>query len=228
MNHFFRPLLREQETPGQSAWPVATAPDKPQQSLSQKLGIDVFAAMCTAFSVTPFILTIDKAVCDAAVQRFSMRESVTAGVKLLFTKPHLYFSQKAYAFVFGIYTITYATANFANTWANDIKGIDPSMPKFFATTAVNVPLSVLQDRFFVQWYGATRVRPVAIPTYVCWALRDSATISASFALPSILSKQFENRLGWSEGASLNAAQLLVPSLVSVLVHPPLHLLGIDM
>lgn len=168
MNQLFRPVffLREQETLPQSQsgasrhdWPVATAPDKPQpqrrQSLSRKLGVDVFAAMCTAFSISPFILTIDKAVCDAAVQRFTMRESVTAGVKLLFTKPHLYFSQKAYAFVFAIYTITYATANFANTWATDIKGTDPSMPKFLATTAVNVPLSV---RRVGGWVG-----PIFLP-----------------------------------------------------------------
>ena len=108
---------------------------------------NVHAGTCTAFAISPFIATIDKAVCDAAVERHTMMHSVRMGVTELFTRPWVYFTRKEFLFCWLIYTATYATANLTDTYVTEVLEQDSALPKFVATAVVNIPcrLAALLD-----------------------------------------------------------------------------------
>lgn len=199
-------------------------------SLKSWLGPDIIGGTATALAITPVILTIDKAVCDASVKRFSMSTSLKMGVTQLVTQPHVYASHPAFSFVWGIYIATYSTANMADTYAAQ-RGIDPFLPKFLAAACVNIPCSVLQDRNFANWFGAG-AKTLSLRTNVIslsfWAFRDMSTVMGSFCLPSRVGPMLEEPLGLQPGAAKDVAQIIVPSAAAMFIHPPLHLIGLDM
>jgi len=184
----------------------------------------------TALSITPFILTIDRAVCDASVKRYTMSTSLKMGITQLFTKPHLYVSQKAFGFVWGIYIITYVSANFADSYAKS-NNMDPFWPKLGAAVFVNIPGSVCQDKFFANWFGAGPKMlswRLNLFTYGVWALRDCTTMAGSFAFPDKVAPILQEKFGMGPAEAKNAAQITCPTFAAAMLHPPLHLIGLDM
>jgi hypothetical protein len=106
--------------------------------------------------------------------------------------------------------------------------LDAALPTFLATAAVNIPSSVYQDRCFTAWYGAGARGRFHTLTYGLWAMRDIATVLGSFTLPGMLSQHVQQATGTTPERARYGAQLLVPSAVAVVVHPPLHLLALDL
>jgi hypothetical protein len=119
--------------------PLCQSPADKSKKVWEHYGVDFVAGTITAFSISPFIATIDKAVCDAAVNRHGMLESVKMGVTEAFTRPWRYFARKEFLFCWGIYTATYATANLTETYVSEVLEQDAAFPKFAATAIVNIP-----------------------------------------------------------------------------------------
>lgn len=208
----------------------AASSQKKERSTMSWIGPDFVGGTMTALSITPFILTIDKAVCDASVKRFTMSQSLKMGVTQMFTQPHLYVSQKAFGFVWGIYIATYFSANLGDSYAKN-NGMDPFYPKLFAAVAVNIPLSVCQDKFFANWFGAgPKKLPMGLNlgSYAIWALRDCTTMAGSFSFPAKVAPIFEEKLGMGPSEAKSAAQIFCPTFAAAVIHPPLHLIGLDM
>jgi hypothetical protein len=130
------------------------SPADKSKKLWEHYSVDFVAGLCTAFAISPFIATIDKAVCDAAVNRFTMMESVKMGVTEMFTRPWRYFTRKEFLFCWGIYTATYATANLTETYVSEVLEQDPTLPKFAATAIVNIPCRYLK-----------KIQPPRLPTH---------------------------------------------------------------
>ena len=86
----------------------------------------------------------------------------------------------------------------------------------------------MQDRFFVQWFGQARVRALPLFSYALFATRDCATVSSSFAFPGKLAPYYASFAHTSEKQAQTTLQIMVPSLVAIFVHPPLHLYGLDL
>ena len=78
------------------------------QSLPRALGADLLAAGATAFAISPGIVICDKAVCDAACNRYSMSESIQYSLRSMVLRPGTFFGGRAFALVCGIYTLTCA------------------------------------------------------------------------------------------------------------------------
>jgi hypothetical protein len=103
--------------------------------------------------------------------------------------------------------------------------------KFLATSTTNLALCLYKDNKFTQLFGsAGSARPVPLPTFALFTVRDCLTIFASFNLPTVLAPSFEQHM--SEGvqrymSSASAAQFVTPAAVQ-LVSTPLHLLGLDL
>jgi hypothetical protein len=73
-------------------------------------------------------------------------------------------------------------------------------------------------------------RPVPLPTFALFTIRDCLTIFASFNLPAVLSPHLDARMSdqvkrYVSGAS--TAQFVTPAAVQ-LISTPLHLLGLDL
>jgi hypothetical protein len=135
-----------------------------------------------------------------------------------------------------LYFGTYFTANTVDTVSSTVHAKSPSFTtagttKFLATSTTNLAICLYKDNKFTQLFGsAGSARPVPLPTFALFTVRDCMTIFASFNLPPLLAPSFEQHM--SEGvqrymSSASAAQFVTPAAVQ-LVSTPLHLLGLDL
>lgn len=164
-------------------------------------------------------------------------------MKPLVTAPHKFLISKPFGLIFALYFSTYTTANTFDTISSTINGkpastVSAGVPKFAATSAVNMSVCVYKDSFFAKWYNGSASAGSAaskIPkiSYALFALRDSMTIFASFNLPPLLAPQFAHlpqqfaKHFETEQSRANAAQFVTPAAMQLL-STPIHLLGLDL
>ncbi|CAM9571376.1 unnamed protein product [Discosporangium mesarthrocarpum] len=118
-------------------------------------------------------------------------------------------------------------ANVISTAAREVNQSD-AWPKFFGTTAVNMPGSIAKDQALTKLFGSLpKGGQVPAASFALFTVRDVATMAAAFTLPTPMSDEMQKRLhmkqGWADGIS----QLLSPSLVQVF-STPIHILGLDL
>ena len=95
--------------------------------------------------MSPFITAIDKAVIHLACGReTSLWRAFVLELKNT-SHPRRMLSCPGFRMVFGLYFATYASANVVDTGCQRT-GRDAALPKAAAAAAVNLPLSILQDR----------------------------------------------------------------------------------
>jgi hypothetical protein len=134
-----------------------------------------------------------------------------------------------------LYFGTYFTANTIDTLSSTLSHTPYSSttagtPKFLATSTTNLALCLYKDNAFTKLFGTPSTRPVPLPTFALFTIRDCLTIFASFNLPPLLAPRFESHMSedvkkYIGGAS--AAQFVAPAAVQVF-STPLHLLGLDL
>jgi hypothetical protein len=125
-------------------------------------------------------------------------------------------------------------ANTVDTIQSTIKAkpahtVTSGTSKFVATSVTNISICLYKDNAFARIFGSGPPRPVPLPSFVLFALRDSLTIFASFNVPTVLapmlplSQEVERRIMSKE----SAAQFLAPAAVQIF-STPIHLLGLDL
>lgn len=213
--------------------------------LGYRLGVDAYSAVSAATLVAPIVCVIDRAIVENAStgKSTTFRDCFFRSLKPLITAPHRFLVSKPFALIFSLYFSTYATANVFDTLSSTVNAkpastVSAGLPKFAATSAVNMSLCVYKDSYFAKWFnGASTATSVAskIPkaSFALFALRDSMTIFASFNLPPLLAPKFAelpNQIGKyfdTEKKRSNAAQFFTPAAMQVF-STPVHLLGLDL
>eukprot|EP00939_MAST-03C_sp_MAST-3C-sp1_P002735 g2735.t1 len=104
---------------------------------------------------------------------------------------------------------------------------EAAMTTFAATTAVNVPCSVAQDRFYTRWFGTQRPKPLPIGSYASFAARDAMTVLASFSLPHIIADYCANGDDKVRDSVFVKAQVICPVAMQLL-STPLHVVGLHL
>lgn len=174
---------------------------------------------------------------ENASGRNSLAGSIRSSLRTLLLRPQALLLSRPCALVFLLYGGTYMTANSLDTAASTVAdrpaaAITSGPGKFAASSAANVGLCVYKDQVFVRMFGppGAVARPVSLPSYVLFTVRDCMTIFASFNLPPLLAPWIDARLSASlrrHVAGLTTAQFLAPAAVQLL-STPIHLLGLDM
>ncbi|KAF2437843.1 hypothetical protein P171DRAFT_372965 [Karstenula rhodostoma CBS 690.94] len=206
------------------------------QKLGLRVGADALAAGSAGVLVAPIITMIDKGIIENASGRNTLGESLKKSARELFVSPHRFLGSKPFALIFTLYFGTYFTANTLDTTTSTLKSTPPSTttagtPKFLATSTANLALCLYKDSRFTQLFGSTGPsRPVPLPTFALFTIRDCLTIYASFNLPPLLAPTVAQHMGaeaqkWMSAASV--AQFVTPAAVQVF-STPLHLLGLDL
>ncbi|TYZ63120.1 hypothetical protein PybrP1_008203 [[Pythium] brassicae (nom. inval.)] len=194
--------------------------------LTRRLAADVTAAATASFAVAPFITIVDRAIIENASGARPLGVGIRELARAFARRPLAFVRTREFAIVFGLYTATYASANATDSLC-DFAERDSQMPKFAATTAVNMSLCIAKDRAFAQMFGV--VAPSAFPLAAVglFAVRDSLTVAASFNAPKAVARKLQDDTGVDPARARTAAQLLCPALVQF-VSTPLHLLGLDL
>ncbi|KAL5395981.1 hypothetical protein PMIN02_003545 [Paraphaeosphaeria minitans] len=206
------------------------------EKLGLRVGADALAAGAAGVLVAPIITIIDKGIIENASGRNALGGSLKKSARELLVAPHRFLGSKPFVLIFSLYFGTYFTANTLDTATSTLSSTPASTttagtPKFLATSSANLALCLYKDSRFTQLFGSPgSTRPVPLPTFALFTLRDSLTIFASFNLPPLLAPTVATHMGaeaqrWMSAASV--AQFVTPAAVQV-VSTPLHLLGLDL
>jgi len=206
--------------------------------LGLRIGVDALSAGSAGILVAPIITMIDKGIIENASGRNSLGESLKKSAIELLAKPHRFLGSKPFVLIFSLYFGTYFTANSIDTASATVKptqGLQEQTSgtsKFLATSTTNLALCLYKDNQFTRLFAApgSSPRPVPLPTFALFTVRDCLTIFASFNLPPLLAPKVDERMGTEVKkyvGALSVAQFVTPAAVQ-LVSTPLHLLGLDL
>ncbi|KAI1820207.1 hypothetical protein F4861DRAFT_78675 [Xylaria intraflava] len=206
------------------------------KNLGLRIGADVTSAFCAGSVIAPFIAIIDRSIMENASGRNTLVASLKASLRTLLTRPHaLVFSQPV-ALIFMLYGGTYLAANTLDTVTSTVRNrpatyVSSGTDKFAFSSAANIGLCIYKDSVFVRLFGPPgSVRPVQLPSYACFALRDCFTIFASFNVPPLLGPAVSARLSTEMRQHVSGqtiAQFAAPAAIQV-ISTPVHLLGLDL
>ncbi|RWA07474.1 hypothetical protein EKO27_g7624 [Xylaria grammica] len=173
------------------------------KNLGFRLGGDAASAACAASMIAPFISIIDRSIMENASGRSTLAQSLKTSVRTFFTRPHTTLFSRPVALIFVLYGGTYLTANTLDTASSTV---------------------------YVKLFGpGGPPRPVPLPTYALFTLRDCLTIFASFNVPPLFGPIVSERLSVEMRRGVSGetiAQFAAPAAVQ-LFSTPIHLLGLD-
>ncbi|TGJ80142.1 hypothetical protein E0Z10_g8628 [Xylaria hypoxylon] len=206
------------------------------KNLGLRLGADAMSAACAASMIAPVISIIDRSIMENASGRSTLAESLKASFRTLFTRPQTIIFSRPVALIFMLYGGTYLTANTVDTASSTVRSkpatyVSSGTDKFAASSAANVGLCIYKDQVYVKLFGpGGPPRPVPLPTYALFTLRDCLTIFASFNVPPLLGPVVSERLSAEMRQRVTGetiAQFAAPAAVQ-LFSTPIHLLGLDL
>lgn len=127
------------------------------------------------------------------------------------------------------------TANTVDTVSSTVKATPFSSTthgtaKFVGTSAANVSVSVWKDSHFTRLFSNAAPRPIPLPTYALFLLRDSLTVFASFNVPALLAPHIPDHLlprFMKNVEKQSIAQFITPAAIQIF-STPMHLLGLNM
>jgi hypothetical protein len=195
------------------------------------------------------MLTDSSGIIENAAGKRTLSASIKASLRSLLLRPHNFFFSKPFALIFvssshsniftnltnanqkTLYTGTYLSANAIDTASSTLLNKPPpstthGTAKFAATSLTNLSLCLWKDAHFTKLFSPVAPRPVPIPTFVLFALRDSMTIAASFNLPPLLAPYIPTTEIMKGVRKESIAQFIAPAAVQVF-STPMHLLGLD-
>lgn len=174
------------------------------------------------------------------MQNASGQATLPASLKTSFRdfilRPHSLIFSKPFALICMLYGGTYLTANTLDTFTSVVKDkpithVTSGTTKFAMTSTANVGLCLIKDRTFVKLFGTGGPpRPVTLPSYALFTIRDCMTIFASFNLPPLLGPVITSSMSDELQKSISGqtvAQFVAPAGIQLL-STPLHLLGLDL
>ncbi|KAI9859937.1 MAG: hypothetical protein M1824_003525 [Vezdaea acicularis] len=203
-------------------------------NLGLRFGSDALSAACAAGGVVPIITLIDRAIFENASGRAPLMTSVLSSLKQILFRPYTFFFSKPFGLVFALYGSTYLTANTVDTLTSTVENLPSNTTtkgatKFFAASTVNMTICMFKDAKFAQLFGAASApRSITKVSYALFAMRDSATVFASFNAPSMIAPNLPVSEAWEKSvmSRQSTAQIFAPAVMQLL-STPFHLLGID-
>ena len=201
--------------------------------------VGVMSATC----VSPFILTVDRAVTEYAAGNSTLMAACKNGTMKFVRAPHRVFMSIPLMMVAGVYGSTYAAANMINTYTErkEVPKTQAAAYNLVGSTAVNLTSGVAKDAAFAQMFGRKEAASVvnylyaasvvkrSVPpiSYALFSSRDLLTVGAGFTVPPMMASAMVQKAGMEPGRAAVIAQLTAPPLMQ-LVCTPLHLLALNM
>jgi hypothetical protein len=162
----------------------------------------------------------------AANPQLSLFRSAFNNVKYLLTKPHHFLRHPTFLAVCGVYSGTYVVANLIQSACEDAD-VNPFYPKLFGTTAANMTLGIMKDKYFAQVFSGKPPTKFPLNSWLLFVTRDTFTIGAGFTFPPIVAKILhDTKIVSSEQSASKVAQLGTP-VAAQLFLTPIHLLALD-
>eukprot|EP00965_Chrysotila_dentata_P247803 6207971-Pleurochrysis_carterae.AAC.1 len=186
---------------------------------------DFLCAAVAGLSCAPIISAIDKAITTNASGAAAFWPSFWHSMRMLKEKPASLLMSAPFRWIVFVYFSTYLGANVADTYCK-IHKRTPTAVVLASSTAANTGATIAKDRAFARMFGIVSAKPLPLPSYGAWFMRDVLTMAFVFSVPPVAAAKLQQHTSLSEGKASVAAQLVVPCAAQ-LVAAPLHLLGLD-
>lgn len=219
---------------GDSA-PVQRRSSEALASIPWRVDAAVFTgcSIISAASVVPVVMTVDKAVTQAAAG-MPLSRAVTAGLRDLLKRPWQVVKSPACMLVMGVYTSTYGANNLIDVLAEryDMSSSAQSTSKLVAATGAYTTSSILKDIAFAKMFstaadaGKVVQRVVPKATYGTFLFRDALIIGAGFILPHMVAGVISSSTQMDQQKAEKLAQLATPCAMQLII-TPIHLLGLN-
>jgi hypothetical protein len=166
----------------------------------------------------------------------TLKDSLKSSISSFLLRPHNLIFSKPFALICMLYGGTYLTANTLDTMTSTVQNkpinhVTSGTAKFAASSTANIGLCLFKDQAFARLFGpGGPPRPVPLPSYALFTLRDCLTIFASFNVPPLLGPVISRNMGTELEKSISGqtiAQFLAPATIQI-VSTPMHLLGLDL
>lgn len=194
---------------------------------AKTIAIDIFSGAFAACCVAPGIAMIDQAVTEKAADKsIRLFPSALQNLKSLFKTPRAFLTKPTFLFVCLVYGGTYVTANTISSLC-EFAGKDPFWMKLGGTTAVNMTLGILKDKYFAQVFSGKPVTKFPLSSWSLFVVRDTLTIAAAFNLPSLVSSELQRRAIIPSKSLADKITLIGVPMVAQLFLTPIHLLALD-
>lgn len=217
----------KKETAADARKRKAELAEKLQKTRTKTIAIDIVSGLFAAVAVAPGIAIVDQAVTEkTADKNVNLFKSAFSNLKSLFTSPIKFVTKPTFMFVCFVYGMTYVAANcITSLCAFNQK--DPFLYKLGGTTAVNMTLGVLKDRYFAQKFSGGPVKKFPAISWSLFIIRDSMTIGAGFSLPPLVSSLlYKKKIVHKKSTADKVSQLLTP-MAAQFVLTPVHILALD-
>ncbi|KAJ5964590.1 uncharacterized protein N7479_004466 [Penicillium vulpinum] len=152
-------VKQEQECQGQAPSTRSTASTWNTKDLGKRISVDVASAATAGALTCPLITIIDRAIMEKASKGFPISQTIKNCLRSMVAQPSGFFFSTPFLLIYTLYTSTYLTANAIDTLRSTTHNqpynvIDTGLPKFFATTIVNMTICVYKDARFAKMFGA--------------------------------------------------------------------------
>ncbi|CAI7658646.1 unnamed protein product [Penicillium glandicola] len=227
-----------QERQGQAPSTRSTASKWNTKNLGKRLGVDVASAATAGALTCPLITIIDRAIMEKASKGFPISQTIKNCLRSMVARPSGFFFSTPFLLIYTLYTSTYLTANAIDTLKSTTHNepyntIDTGLPKFFATTLVNMTICVYKDARFAKMFGASpsesparnsTINTTPVSRKYGSALRapcpPSAPTAPSLQIPKFSYGLFCLRDSITIWASFNIPSLIAPSVPDFLASSP--------
>ncbi|KAJ5788048.1 hypothetical protein N7457_003038 [Penicillium paradoxum] len=225
--------VKEQRQDSQAPSPIIrpAASKWNTEDLGKRFSVDVASAATAGALTCPLITIIDRAIMEKASKGFPISQTINNCLRSMVARPSAFFFSTPFLLIYTLYTSTYLTANTIDTIRSTTHNepyntIDTGLPKFFATTIVNMTICVYKDARFAKMFGASppsqsratsgTLNTNSIPGKHVSALRASHSSSTPTApalqIPKTSYALFCLRDSITIWASFNIPALLAPSI----------------
>ena len=155
--------------------------------------MDCIAGFLAAFSVSPVMYSIDKAVIEKTDTGKSLTKSLASTLKTIKQNPLKFLMSKQYHWILAVYGPTYMAANVIDSTCK-INKINDLFPKLIGVTLVNMVMSILKDRAFAVYFqsGNKKSGKVGLASLLVWFVRDCLTIGSGFVIPAIVANSLQH------------------------------------
>lgn len=198
------------------------------ERLSPGLSVAVASGVTAAAVSAPFIAIVDAAITSNASGREPLWSAVKSGFAELLRRPAYFVRKPSFLWITGVYSATYVVAN-TTQLLSQRANIPYDMPKFATTSFTNITMSMLKDRAFAKMYALQGKPASAFPTLslAMFAVRDAATVAASFTLPPRITPWVEAQTQLPHDVARGLVQFVTPLAAQVFT-VPLHLVALDL
>lgn len=190
---------------------------------------EIGCAFAASFLVSPMVSIIDKCMVQEISGGGGFMKAIVEASKEMVFKPKKFFGGLSFRLTAAVYFGTYAVANLSELGLDyyKIKKDDERKPiKVAASSLANVSLLAWRDSVFAREFGSGPKKPTPMRTIGLFAVRDTATMYATFSMAPAAAKYLEEEYEVERNVAELSSALTIPMTMQVIT-APIHIHAMD-